>query len=132
MGTPNLRPVADSQDILRGHEESVLSRAHALSDDLAVILSYRQQDRARIAQLERDKAELQERLEAAESQIDRRQRLSVEEAAAFLKVSTHTLKGWRMRKIGPPWEYDGRHPVYVLADLERYRAGRRVETKNKK
>jgi len=47
-------------------------------------------------------------------------RLTADEAAAFLGVAVSTLRDWRYRGIGVPSSKEGRRVVYERTDLERW------------
>lgn len=43
-----------------------------------------------------------------------------EEAAEFLGVSPHTLRGWRVQKKGPLYRKTGKGVIYLRKDLEAF------------
>jgi hypothetical protein len=46
------------------------------------------------------------------------------EAAEYLRVSAHTLRGWRVSGKGPRFREHGGRIVYATADLDRWSDGR--------
>jgi predicted DNA-binding transcriptional regulator AlpA len=46
--------------------------------------------------------------------------LTTVEAAAFLRMSKHTLNGWRRNGHGPPWIRIGRRIVYEQTTLTQW------------
>ena len=53
--------------------------------------------------------------------------LTTEEAAAFLRLSPHTLVTWRSRGRGPAFIKGGGSVTYLLADLHSWQAANRQE-----
>ncbi len=54
--------------------------------------------------------------------------LSTEEAAPLIGVRPKTLCNWRVAGIGPQHIRAGRHIGYDVADIEAWKAGRRVRS----
>ncbi len=54
--------------------------------------------------------------------------LSEREAAEILHCSVHTLRAWRLRKVGPMWSHVGQRMVrYRVSDLESFIVNGRVK-----
>lgn len=49
--------------------------------------------------------------------------MTAEELAAELHLAPNTLKGWRVRKSGPPWIKMGRQILYSREGVKHWLAG---------
>ncbi len=54
------------------------------------------------------------------------QSMDEKQASKFLNVAVQTLRNWRHRRKGPVYVKLGRSVRYLLADLENYIQGRRI------
>lgn len=63
-----------------------------------------------------------------EYQMNERQKLNTQEAAAYLGVQPNTLEVWRCKHKGPRYAKLGRRVLYDIKDLEAFFASRSIET----
>ncbi len=65
---------------------------------------------------------------ALRSTVQPSSEMNEKEAALYLGISAHTLRGWRVQKTGPAYYKSGRSVRYSRSDLDDWNRSNRVLT----